>query len=82
MRVWYYDKPRTQFLFTRGSLYLGFTCARSGKILAAGNLPPPKIARKKKKTLNNTEKERNSFLGRSDYSQSVGKNSQATRVLP
>ena len=77
MRVWYYDKPRTQFLSTRGSVYLG---CEFGEILAAGNLTPPK---NRKKTLNNnSEKERNSFLGRSDYSQSVGKNSQATRVHP
>ena len=64
MRVWYYDKPRTQFLFTRGSLYLGFTCARSGKMLAAGNLPPPKIARKKKKNTKQ-HRERKKQLSRS-----------------
>ena len=64
MRVWYYDKPRTQFLFTRGSVYLGFTCASSGKILAAGNLPPPKIARKKKKNTEQHQK-RKKHLSRS-----------------
>ena len=65
MCVWYYDKPRTQFLSTRGSVYLGFTCVSSGKILAAGNLPPPRGKKRSEKNTKQQHRERKKQLSRS-----------------
>ena len=63
MRVWYYDKPRTQFLFTRGSIPRVYLCA-FGENVGGGESAAAENCKKEKKNTKR-HRERKKQLSRS-----------------